>query len=86
MSNDAKDKIIEDAILYYTIDYINFIKNEINQFFKYNLERFNNSSNLLCTSKISESKNTCIKNAVYLNKTNNEYLCWYHGFILCKTK
>lgn len=74
-----KEQIIDNALLIYTDEYIEMINNEINQFKKYNLERINNITNIMC------SCNKCIKNAVYINKTDNKYLCWYHAFVLHKT-
>lgn len=69
-------ELIDNAIIKYTVENINNMKNEINQYkITQTLDRFNNSTNISCSE--------CVKYAIYINN-KRQYLCWYHGFIVSK--
>jgi hypothetical protein len=68
---------IDDILKKYNMEYVEQAKKEILRFKKYDLER-------LKTTDIHVCGNNCKKNAIYLNKKNNTYLCWYHGLLMTK--
>ena len=69
-------ELIDNAIIKYTVENINNMKNEINPFkTKQTLERFINLTNISCSE--------CIKYAIFINN-KKQYSCWYHGFIISK--
>jgi hypothetical protein len=67
---------IDDILKKYNLEYLEQIRNEITRFRKYDLERLKTTDMHSC--------NNCKKNAIYLDRKNNSYLCWYHGLLIAK--
>jgi hypothetical protein len=69
---------VNSTLQQFNSDYINKAKSEISKYKKYDIERLQTLELHKCNS------NQCMKNAIYLDKKNNQNLCWYHGLLLTK--
>ena len=83
MSNTIDLKFsVNDVLEKFSEENLKVMRSEISRFRAYDLERLTNTDICLCQNS---NPYPCNKNAIYLDKkNNNKFLCWYHALLLTK--
>jgi len=73
---------INDVLEKFSQENLQAMRSEISRFRAYDLERLTSTEICICQNS---KPYPCNKNAIYLDKkNNNKLLCWYHALLITK--